>query len=349
MAARDAAVILTGEAWLPEESLREGSARLRGRHAPPVFSGSGPVANIGDAGSLAFPEDGTAAPGRRIGNGPEGFPVPASRREMPETLRATLRSARDLARERAERQPEDPLRTGVAALDRLLGGGLPRGRMVELVGRRSSGRFSLVLAALAGATITGEAAALVDLGDHLDPQAAAAAGVRLERLLWVRPSRLREALACTEMTLGSGFPLVVLDLGTPPVPGGAGLSTFWLRLARAAATHRGALLVASPYRVGGTAAAAVIVAERGEPRWHRGRGQPALLEGIASRLMPERSRLRQTGGCGTVDLAVAEATRPAAPSRATRHLTVPGATFTGHAERLKLGAQHETSPASQQA
>src|SRR6266545_1067754 len=68
-----------------------------------------------------------------------------------------------------------PLPVGLAPFDRLLSGGLPRGRLTELVGRRSSGRFSLVLAALASVTSAGEAAAFVDRGSHFDPQTNAAA------------------------------------------------------------------------------------------------------------------------------------------------------------------------------
>ena len=81
------------------------------------------------------------------------------------------------------------------ALDRLLDGGLPRGQLVELVGGRSSGRFSTLLAVLAAATSTGEAAALVDLGDGLDPVAALMLGTDLQRLLWLRPTTLKDALA----------------------------------------------------------------------------------------------------------------------------------------------------------
>src|SRR5205814_69473 len=83
-----------------------------------------------------------------------------------------------------------PLPIGLAPFDRLLSGGLPRGRLTELVGRRSNGRFSIVLAALASATSCGEAAALVDRGNHLDPQSAREAGVDLGRLLWARPRRV---------------------------------------------------------------------------------------------------------------------------------------------------------------
>ena len=101
------------------------------------------------------------------------------RSSLPEALRSRVRSARDLSRSlREEEEEHPPLATAVPALDRLLDGGLPRGQLVELVGGRTSGRFSTLLAALAAATGVGEAAALVDLGDGLDPEAAAAPGGR---------------------------------------------------------------------------------------------------------------------------------------------------------------------------
>jgi recombination protein RecA len=75
--------------------------------------------------------------------------------------------------------------SGVPAIDALTGG-LPRGCLTELCGPASSGRTTLLLAALAAATRRGECCAVVDASDALDPQSAAAAGVDLERLLWVR-------------------------------------------------------------------------------------------------------------------------------------------------------------------
>src|SRR3954454_1117647 len=76
--------------------------------------------------------------------------------------------------------------SGIAALDRLLGGGWPRAALCELVGRRSSGRTAILYAALARAIAAGEAAALVDVGGGLDPRRAFAAGIALRRLLWIR-------------------------------------------------------------------------------------------------------------------------------------------------------------------
>ncbi len=77
--------------------------------------------------------------------------------------------------------------SGIAALDTLTGG-LPRGCLTELCGSASSGRTSVMLAALAAATQRGEYCALIDASDTLDPQSIAATDVDLDRLLWVRCS-----------------------------------------------------------------------------------------------------------------------------------------------------------------
>jgi recombination protein RecA len=74
----------------------------------------------------------------------------------------------------------------VAPLDACLRGGLPRGHLSELVGARSSGRMTLLLQMMAAATARGEIVALVDTLDRLDVASAAAAGVDLSRLLWIR-------------------------------------------------------------------------------------------------------------------------------------------------------------------
>src|SRR6266478_2178106 len=76
--------------------------------------------------------------------------------------------------------------SGVMELDAVLGGGFPRGSLVELCGSASSGRTSLAFSLLAQATERQEACAFVDVSDSLDPVSLAAAGVELPRLLWVR-------------------------------------------------------------------------------------------------------------------------------------------------------------------
>lgn len=76
--------------------------------------------------------------------------------------------------------------TGVAAVDALLEGGFPIGAITELAGPESSGRTSLTLSFLARITREGRVAAWVDVSDTFDPESAAAAGVDLDRVLWVR-------------------------------------------------------------------------------------------------------------------------------------------------------------------
>ena len=76
--------------------------------------------------------------------------------------------------------------TGVAEVDALLEGGLPLGAITEMVGPESSGRTSLALSFVAGLTGRGSVAAWIDVSNTLDPESAAAAGVDLPRLLWVR-------------------------------------------------------------------------------------------------------------------------------------------------------------------
>ncbi|HEV8579563.1 MAG TPA: hypothetical protein VGX68_10835 [Thermoanaerobaculia bacterium] len=206
---------------------------------------------------------------------------------MPQPLRIHLHSARELGAKRTEETDDRPLATGLP-LDRLLEGGLPRGRMVEVVGGRSSGRFAAALAVLAAVTGAGEAAALVDLGDGLDPESAAELGIDLARLLWVRPANLPQALASAEALVGGGFPAVVVDLGSPPVRG-RNAEAPWLRLARAARAHGCALWIGSPYRISGTAAAAVLRMERTSPAWDQD-GACRLLAGITSEVVLEKLR-----------------------------------------------------------
>ena len=126
--------------------------------------------------------------------------------------------------------------SGVRAIDALTGG-LPRGCLTEVCGSASSGRTSLLLAALAVATQRQEVCALVDVSDALNPHSAAAAGVDFDRLLWIRCGKtissqrhrgpekneklekpVEQALRVTDLLLQSvGFGLVIIDLGDTPV------------------------------------------------------------------------------------------------------------------------------------
>jgi hypothetical protein len=75
--------------------------------------------------------------------------------------------------------------SGIPALDALTGG-LPRGCLTEICGPASSGRTTVLLAALAAATRRGEYCAVIDASDALDPHSLAAARIDLDHLLWVR-------------------------------------------------------------------------------------------------------------------------------------------------------------------
>ena len=222
-------------------------------------------------------------------------------------LGARLTRASDLVSPSA---PRDPIATTVPGLDRLLHGGLPRGGLVELSGRRSCGRFSIGIAVLASATASGEAAALVDLGGHLDPQSAEAAGADLTRLLWVRPARLKEAVASAEMLLATGFPLVVADLGLAPVRGRFVPDAAWVRLERAARAHHAALLLLAPYRVSGVAAEVVLAADSARAVWiggERAEGSaPRLLCGLASRLILQKDQRARSGVSEAMKLSMGD-------------------------------------------
>jgi hypothetical protein len=151
--------------------------------------------------------------------------------------------------------------SGVREIDALTGG-LPRGCLTEVCGPVSSGRTSLLLAALAAATQRQEACALVDVSDAFDPSSAAMATVNFESLLWVRcktnpPQRRRDtektnqkhknldrlrmetpveqALRVTDLLLQSGgFGLVIIDLSDVPLKFARRIPlTSWFRFQRA--------------------------------------------------------------------------------------------------------------------
>ncbi|MGC2198452.1 MAG: hypothetical protein WA628_27520 [Terriglobales bacterium] len=138
------------------------------------------------------------------------------------------------------RPAPDTASSGVSQIDALTGG-LPRGCLTEICGPDSSGRTSLMLSSLAAATRREEICTLIDASDAFDPHSAAAAGVNLERLLWIRcgahssssalscqrrhatsleewerrrmEDPVEQALRATDLLLqSSGFGMVAIDL-----------------------------------------------------------------------------------------------------------------------------------------
>lgn len=167
----------------------------------------------------------------------------------------------------AQRTIREVAPTGIDAADRLLDGGLPVGAISEIVGSASSGRTSLALAFLARRTAEGRVCAWVDVHDTLDPESAAANGVHLKQLLWVRCrdkepeperntrrtfrsegmpwTRLDQALRATDLLLqAGGFAAIALDLGeTAPEHGYRIPLATWFRFRHAADRTRCSLVL----------------------------------------------------------------------------------------------------------
>ena len=210
------------------------------------------------------------------------------------------------------------LPAGSAALDALTGGGLMRGRIVELSGPRSSGRMSTVLTMTAAVQAAGELCAIIDVADALDPRSAVRAGVILPRLLWVRPSCVLDGLKAADWVLDAGgFGLVVLYVAgaeVQRVEGDARTSwrrrsamvrgeAPWIRLSRRAERAKSALVVVGDRPIVGTVAAVSLLAERGQVRWLGGeRGQPRLLDGVRGRIAVARSKLGPPAATADVPL-----------------------------------------------
>jgi recombination protein RecA len=121
--------------------------------------------------------------------------------------------------------------SGITTLDARLGGGFPRGQISEMVGPRSSGRTSLLLRTLAAATRRRELVALIDVLDRLDVASADAAGIELDRLLWIRGQMMphlsssrdlndraldRAIKAITLVLQAGNFGMVVFDAAEAP-------------------------------------------------------------------------------------------------------------------------------------
>ena len=87
--------------------------------------------------------------------------------------------------------------TGIESLDEVLKGGLPVGAISELVGPECSGRTSIALSFLSRVTQSAKVCAWIDVSDTLEPASAAAAGVDLTRLLWVRCRVLQKTIEPT--------------------------------------------------------------------------------------------------------------------------------------------------------
>jgi hypothetical protein len=194
--------------------------------------------------------------------------------------------------------------TGLPEIDPLIGGGFPIGCLSEVSGPISSGRTTVVFALLAQITRKGGHVAWVDLAHAFDPPSAEAAGVVLERVLWVRAPKTLAALRCTERILETeGFALAVLDLTQPSSDFTSGSNSHrtlgrrsqlesipksaWLRLTRLVAAKRNTLVLLSDQRLAGSQAALALEMQ---PAIAHFTGSPALLETLETRALVTRQR-----------------------------------------------------------
>jgi recombination protein RecA len=127
------------------------------------------------------------------------------------------------------------LPTGLAPLDVIIQG-FPRGAISEILGPESSGRTTLVHSLLAASTAQLEICAYVDTDDSFDPVTAAAAGVALSQLVWIRCGHnAGHALKAADYLLhAGGFGVIVLDLCQVPARIANRIPiSYWYRFRRA--------------------------------------------------------------------------------------------------------------------
>ena len=183
----------------------------------------------------------------------------------------------------AQRTIREVAGTGTPPIDELLQGGLPVGAISELTGPASSGRTNIALAFVASRTRDGGVCAWVDAGDALDPESAAANGVSLKHLLWVRCtnalndkqstakhhafskksqpwSRLDQAIRATDLLLqAGGFAAIVLDLADEAIEHGRRIPlATWFRFRQAADRTRCSLIVLGKASYAQSSAALVL-------------------------------------------------------------------------------------------
>lgn len=199
--------------------------------------------------------------------------------------------------------------TGIDEIDAQLNGGLPIGAISEITGSASSGRTSLALAFLARRTGEGRVCAWVDVNDALDPASAAASGIALPQLLWIRCqkaqshppekalmqrrrnplwTRLDQALRATDLLLqGGGFAAIVLDLGDTAREHASRIPlATWFRYRQAAERTRASLVVLGQTAYAQSSAAVVLECAPLQPH----AAGETVLRGFAAEVRRGRER-----------------------------------------------------------
>ncbi|MEO1400232.1 MAG: recombinase RecA [Cyanobacteria bacterium J06635_1] len=119
----------------------------------------------------------------------------------------------------ASRMRVETIPTGALTLDLALGGGLPKGRIIEIYGPESSGKTTLALHAIAEMQKQGGVAAFVDAEHALDPIYASALGVDIENLLVSQPDTGEAGLEIVDQLVrSSAIDIVVIDSVAALVP-----------------------------------------------------------------------------------------------------------------------------------
>ena len=119
----------------------------------------------------------------------------------------------------ATRMRVETIPSGALTLDLALGGGLPKGRVIEIYGPESSGKTTVALHAVAEVQKAGGIAAYVDAEHALDPTYAAALGVDIDNLLISQPDTGESALEIVDQLVRSAaVDIVVIDSVAALVP-----------------------------------------------------------------------------------------------------------------------------------
>lgn len=113
----------------------------------------------------------------------------------------------------------ETISTGSVMLDSILGGGLPKGRLIEIFGPEASGKTSMALTAAANVQKEGGTVAFIDLENALDPRYAAKLGVNTAELAVSQPDYGEQALDLVEKLAATGVvDLIILDSIASLVP-----------------------------------------------------------------------------------------------------------------------------------
>ncbi len=195
-----------------------------------------------------------------------------------------------------ERPAPNLLPSGVSDFDTAFGG-VPHGCVTDIYGPASSGRTSLMLSFMAESAAREEFCALVDASDTFDPSSAAARGVALDRLLWIRcGGNAEHALKATDLLLqAGGFGLVAMDLGNvAPITARRISRASWYRLRHAVENTPTSLVVVEQAPHARACAQLAVECARGRVRWSGTPGCSQLLRGV-SFAVERRKPLRQGG------------------------------------------------------